>query len=128
MSSFTKKGLSLKEGDKVMWDGLLAIVVAVAEEDVGCPYRVFSEKHEISGWVSGEVLELVEMANYEAPAVELLKVGDFVRTHRGKGVLFKLDSADKRMPYCVAIFGRCIDWFAYDEVTFLSRPDYGMEV
>ena len=130
MSSFTKKGLSLKEGDKVKWDGLPSIVVAVAEEDVECPYRVFSEKHEISGWVSGEVLVLVETANYEAPVVELLRVGDFVETSDGKGVVLRVDSYDVDQPYRVGVFnsGDEYEWHSENEVTFLSRPDYGMEV
>jgi len=128
MSSFTKKGLSLKEGDKVKWDGLPSIVVAVAEEDVECPYRVFSEKHEISGWVSGEVLVLVETAKYEAPVVELLKVGDFVATPEGKGVVLEVDIYDAGQPYRVGVFNSGDEWHSENEVTLLARPDYGMEV
>ena len=126
MSSFTKQGLSLNEGDKVKWDGLPAIVVAVAEEDVECPYRVFSEGHEVSGWVSGEVLELVQGAKYEAPQVEMLKVGDFVGTSYGKGILLEVDAQDFTLPYFVGIFGsECGQWLGATEVTFISRPDYG---
>jgi len=124
MSSFTKQGLSLNEGDKVKWDGLPALVVAVAEEDTECPYRVFSEGHEVSGWVSGEVLELVEAAKYEAPQVELLRVGDFVSTPEGKGVVLVVDFDGTE--YFVGIFGMgSDDWCPAHKVTFISRPDYG---
>jgi len=125
MSSFTKQGLSLNEGDKVKWDGLPAIVVAVAEEDVECPYRVFSEGHEVSGWVSGEVLELVQGAKYEAPQVETLRVGDFVSTPEGKGVVLVVDFGDSP-EYFVGIFGMGSDsWCSASKTTFISRPDYG---
>ncbi|OHD20576.1 MAG: hypothetical protein A2Y38_03330 [Spirochaetes bacterium GWB1_59_5] len=126
MSSFTKQGLSLNEGDKVKWDGLPALVVAVAEEDTECPYRVFSEGHEVSGWVSGEVLELVEAAKYEAPAPNMLRVGDFVSTPEGKGVVLVVDFSAAEPKYFVGIFGiGSDDWEVARKVTFISRPDYG---
>ena len=126
MSSFTKQGLSLNEGDKVKWDGLPALVVAVAEEETDCPYRVFSEGHEVSGWVSGEVLELIESAKYVEPVVGMLRVGDFVSTPEGKGVVLVTDQDNRGPEYFVGIFGMgSDDWCPAHKVTFISRPDYG---
>jgi len=77
--------------------------------------------------VSGEVLELVEMATYEEFLnEELLKVGDFVRTRHGRGVLIQIDQDDDSIPYFVGVFGSEGRWIEYDEeITFISRPDYG---
>lgn len=128
MSAFTRKGLSLKEGDKVLWDGIPAITVAVAEEDVDCPYRVFSEGHEVSGWVAGEVLELVASAEYaEAPKFEF-RIGDLFRTPDGVGVLLDLDDMNLEYPLWIGVFRESSDWYRAEDVQFLSRPDYGMEV
>lgn len=127
MSHFTKKGLQLKEGDKVLWDGVPAIVVAVAEDDFECPYRVFSEQHEVSGWVAGEVLELVARAEYEYEEVRKemeLQVGDYVKTLEGRGVVFRVDIDDPEEPYNIGIFGWGSTWYHPDDVTFISRPIY----
>lgn len=130
MSHFTKKGLLLKEGDKVKWDGLPALVVAVAVEDVECPYRVFSETHEISGWVAGEVLELVARAEYEeAEDDDSLRIGDLVDSPSGLGVVLYIDHADDDYPYCIGVFGHSDTvWFTEDDVTHVGCPDYGVEV
>lgn len=128
MSAFTRKGLSLKEGDKVLWDGIPALVVAVADEDVECPYRVFSERHEVSGWVAGEVLELVAVAEYEEASKFEFRVGDLFRTPDGVGVLLDLDDMNLEYPLWIGVFREASDWYRAEDVQFLSRPDYGMEV
>lgn len=107
------------------WDGLPAIVVAVAEEDTECPYRVFSEGHEVSGWVSGEVLTLVEVAKYEARAVGEVRVGDLVSTPDGKGVLAAIDVEDPGLPFNVGVFRVGTGWYTATDTKFISRPDYG---